>query len=242
VDRFSLDLPAGQEELIERVAAVNKKVVVVLQGGSPFLGGRWVSKARAVVAAWFPGEQGGEALAQILLGRVNPSGRTPVTWPKRWEDSSAFGRYPGDGQSVDYSEGLYVGYRWFDKNKLAPLFPFGHGLSYTTFAYSNLSATPTEVSFDLKNTGTRAGAEVAQLYLAARDSKIDRPERELKGFSRVELEPGQTKRVNVPLDERAFSYYDPVVHEWTRAPGRYVARVGASSRDIRLEKELELKP
>jgi beta-glucosidase len=212
--------------------------------------GRWADKVKAVVFAWYPGQEGGRAIADILLGKVNPSGKLPVTFPKRWEDSPAFGNYPGRNGAVDYAEGIYVGYRYFDSRKIAPQFPFGHGLSYTSFAYSNLAVAPrdasaaapdVEVSVDVRNTGTRAGAEVAQLYVHDEAPKIERPEAELKGFSRIELAPGETKRVSFRLDREAFAFYDEAVHDWRVAPGRFALRVGASSRDIRLSGEVELK-
>ena len=249
-DRDSLELPAGQDELIEAVAGANKNTIVVLQIGSPALMSKWLGKVRGVVQAWYPGQEGGRAIADVLLGRVNPSGKLPVTFPKRWEDSPAYGHYPGANGRVDYAEGIFVGYRGFDKNKIAPLFPFGHGLSYTTFAYSNLAvdvknpsalAPEVSVSFDVKNTGERAGAEIAQLYVRDERPKVERPEQELKGFSRVELAPGETKRVTLSLDRSAFAYWDDAAHAWAAAPGRFTVRAGASSRDIRLSKDLELK-
>jgi len=250
VDRLSLDLPAGQEELIEKVAAANKNTIVVLQVGSPVSVERWLGQARAVVQAWFPGQEGALAVADVLLGRVNPSGKTPVTWPKRWEDSSAFGRYPGDETTVRYDEGLYVGYRWFDKKGLEPRFPFGFGLSYAKFAYGGASVAvkdasaespDVEVSFDLKNDGARAGAEIAQLYVSPRTPTVERAAQELKAFERVELAPGESRRVSFHLGRDAFAYYDEASRDWRVAPGRYELRVGASSRDIRLTGQAVLK-
>lgn len=239
-DRMNLDLPPGQAELIEAVAAANKNVVVVLAGGSPFLVERWEGKARAILTAWYPGQEGARAVVDVVFGDVNPSGRTPVTWPRRWEDSPAFGRYPG-GEAVEYSEGLYVGYRHFDKAKVEPRYAFGHGLSYTTFGYSKLEASAEAVSVDVTNKGKMAGGEVVQLYVAPLDPVVDRPVQELKGFARVELAPGETKRVTIKLDEGAFSHYDDTAHAWRRAPGRFSLRVGGSSRDVRLSKTIDVK-
>lgn len=250
VDRLSMALPAGQDELIEKVAQANPNTVVVLQVGSPVSVERWLGTVRGVVQAWFPGQEGGLALADILLGKVNPSGKTPVTWPKRWEDSSAFGRYPGDETTVRYDEGLYVGYRHFDKRMIEPRFPFGFGLSYATFAYSNLAVKvkdaahgepDVEVSFDLTNTGPLAGAEAAQLYVHDATPVVERPEQELKAFQRVELAPGQTRRVTFHLGRDAFAYYNVASHDWTTAAGRFTLRVGASSRDVRLHGDVELR-
>jgi beta-glucosidase len=211
---------------------------------------RWVDKVRAIVQAWYPGQEGGRAIADVLLGRVNPSGKLPMTFPKLWEDCPAFGNYPGRKETVNYAEGIFVGYRHFDRKNIEPLFPFGHGLSYTSFSYSNLlvnaknssaAAPDIEVSFDIANTGGRAGAEVAQLYVRDEMPKVERPEQELKGFERVELAPGQSRRVTLKLDRTSFAFYDENIHDWSLPPGRFTMRIGASSRDIRLTQAIELK-
>lgn len=249
-DRISMELPEGQDELIETAARVNKNVIVVLQAGSPVLVERWAGKVKAIVQAWYPGGEGGNAIADVLLGHVNPSGKLPVTWPKRWEDSPAFGNYPGSYGVVDYAEGIYAGYRYFDKKRIAPRFPFGHGLSYTSFKYSALevkmlndsSLEPeAEVSLDIKNTGRAVGAEVVQLYVSDTSPAVERPEAELKSFLRVELAPGEKKRVTFRLDKSAFSFYDENLHAWRAAPGSFELRVGSSSRDMRLKKNIRLK-
>jgi beta-glucosidase len=253
LDRASLELPEGQDALIAAVAKANKNVVVVYQGGSPALVGKWADRVRAIVTAWYPGQEGGRAIADVLLGRVNPSGKLPVTWPKRWEDSSAYGRYPGTGKDgrVGYDEDIFVGYRYFDRNGIEPMYPFGHGLSYTTFGYGDLTvaadgdaaaAPRVAVSLDVTNTGARAGAEVVQLYVREKAPKLERPPQELKGFRRVELAPGETKRVSFALDKSAFAYYDPAARAWTTDAGAFEIRVGSSSRDIRRTAELALKP
>ncbi|MCX5789095.1 MAG: glycoside hydrolase family 3 C-terminal domain-containing protein [Elusimicrobia bacterium] len=247
-DRASLSLPEGQDALIEAVAKVNKRVIIVIEAGGPMLM-PWADKVSAIVQAWYPGEEGGRAIADMLLGRVNPSGKLPVTFPKRWEDSPAYGHYPGH-ESVDYAEGLYVGYRHFDKRAVVPLFPFGHGLSYTRFDYANLAADvkdgstgapDIEVTADITNSGKRAGAEIAQLYVSQDAPPVDRPAQELKGFARVTLAPGETRKVSFRLNKDAFAYYDEKTHDWVVAPGRFTLRLGASSRDIRLTKAIELK-
>jgi len=250
VDRTSLSLPAGQEALIEAVARANKNVVVVVEAGSPALMDRWLRRVRAVVMAFYPGQEAGNALADVLLGRANPSGRLPVTFPRRAEDAPSYNHYPGAGGVVDYAEGVFVGYRGYDRGKTVPLFAFGHGLSYTRFEYAKLAVRELSnragepdvvVSFDVKNAGARAGAEVAQLYLGPPESKIPRPVQELKGFARVVLEPGETRRVSLRLRRDAFSVYDESAHRWVAAPGRYRLRIGASSRDIRLSGVVEAR-
>ena len=177
-DRKSLELPAGQDELIEAIAKTNKNTVVVLNVGAPVLMGRWIDQVPAVVNAWFGGEEMGNAIADVLFGDVNPSGKLPITLLKEWKDSPAYGRYPGENGKVGYDEGLYVGYRHFDKHNIEPQFPFGHGLSYTMFTYSDLKVSPGEpaqVSLNLRNSGTREGAEVVQLYVRDVQSSVDRP-------------------------------------------------------------------
>jgi beta-glucosidase len=194
---------------------------------------------------WYTGQEGGQALAYILFGNANPSGKLPVSFPRRFEDSPASGHYPGENLQVDYAEGIYVGYRYYDTKNVEPQFPFGFGLSYTTFAYSDLkvssAANGSVVSVNIKNTGARAGAEVVQLYIHDGHSKIDRPAHELKGFQRVELQPGESKTVQLTLDKSAFSYWDPATHAWTADPGTFEIQVGSSSRDIRLRAPLVLK-
>lgn len=249
-DRDSLSLPPGQDELIEAVAKANKNTVVVIQAGTP-VAMPWADRVKGIVEAWYPGQEGGRAIADLLLGRVNPSGRLPISFPKRWEDSAAYGHFPGGKDGVvDYAEGLLVGYRWFDAKKLEPLFPFGHGLSFTTFAYSALKvetanakvARPdVSVSVDVKNTGGRAGTEVVQLYVHDDAPPVERPDQELKGFERVPLAPGETKTVSFKLGRDAFAHYDPKLHAWVLPPGRFTARMGASSRDIRQTGSIELQ-
>lgn len=242
-DRNDLNLPASQNELIEKISEVNKNTIVVLNTGAPVLMDKWIDKVPAVIQAWYPGQEGGNAIADVLLGNFNPSGKSPITYPLSWEDCPAYPTYPGREGKTYYSEGIFVGYRYFDKKDIKALFPFGHGLSYTTFQYSNIEVTPcilldsevVNVSFDLKNTGEREGAEVAQLYLRDVESSVERPVKELKGFQRVNLKPGEIKKINFKLDKRAMSFYDIRKKDWVAEPGEYEVFVGSSSQDIRLK-------
>lgn len=242
-DRPTMDLPAGQDALIEAVAAANHNTIVVVVAGAPVTMRRWVHRVPAILYAWYGGQESGNAIADLLFGRVNPSGKLPVTFPKRIEDSPAYGNYPGENLHVEYAEGIYVGYRGFDKKRVKPLFVFGHGLSYSKFSYANLRIAPDRprfgdpvvVSLDLHNASGRAGIEVVQLYLHDIESSVDRPEKELKAFRAVSLEPGVTKTVSFSLDDKAMSFYDPRKSTWVVEPGRFEVRVGASSSDIRLK-------
>jgi beta-glucosidase len=221
---------------------------VVVAAGAPVTMTRWIGRVAAVVYAWYGGQEAGHAIGDVLFGAVNPSGKLPVTFPKALRDSPAHGHYPGENLHVEYTEGIYVGYRGFDKHDVEPLFPFGHGLSYTTFDYSQIKISPgkiamgqtVEVSVSVRNNGRRAGAEVVQLYLQPPPSGVDRPLKELKGFGRVALEPGETRTVSFTLDRAAMSYYDAAVHDWVAEPGRFTVLVGASSRDIRARGGFEL--
>jgi beta-glucosidase len=192
---------------------------------------------------WYGGQEGGHAIASILFGDANPSGKLPVTFPKEMKDSAAYGHYPGTNLHVEYAEGIYVGYRHFDAHQIEPLFPFGYGLSYTKFEYSGLKVTPATVApgqkvtvaLQVRNTGERAGAEVVQLYLHDVKSSLPRPPQELKRFRRVALEPGAEKTVTFVIDQPALSFYSPEKHAWVAEPGVFEVLVGASSRDIRLK-------
>ncbi len=247
-DRKSLSLPSGQDELIQAVAAANKRTIVVVNAGAPVTMGKWLDQAAAVLDMWYGGQEGGHAIAAILFGDANPSGKLPVTFPKRWEDSPAYGHYPGENLHVEYAEGIYVGYRHFDKRNIEPLFPFGYGLSYTRFRFSGLRIAPVEagpgqpvtVSVRVRNSGPRAGAEVVQLYLRDVTASVDRPVKELKGFRRVVLRPGEARRVNFVIDRSAMSFYSVSKKDWVAEPGVFEAMVGASSRDIRLQGMFEL--
>ncbi|HKQ50949.1 MAG TPA: glycoside hydrolase family 3 C-terminal domain-containing protein [Pyrinomonadaceae bacterium] len=240
-------LPPGQDELIQQLASANKNTVVVLTAGGGSDMTAWLDATPAILQAWYPGQEGGTALAEILFGDVNPSGRLPVTFERKWEDNPAHASYypaSADTKRVEYKEGVFVGYRGYEKNNTQPLFPFGHGLSYTTFKYSNLSVkgagSSYEVSFDVQNTGSREGAETAQVYVGDTHSKVPRPAKELKGFVKVRLRPGETRRVSVPLDARSFSYYDAAAKQWRAEPGDFAVLVGRSSAQIELRGKLTL--
>jgi beta-glucosidase len=249
-DRPDMDLPSGQDDLIQAVSAANPHTIVVLNAGDSVDLTRWIDHVPALLDAWYPGEEGGNAIAGVLFGDANPSGHLPFTFLRRLQDSPSYANYPGTNLHVHYAEGIYVGYRYFDKHpETTPLFPFGFGLSYTTFAFSKLQA-PTSitttgtatVTANITNTGTRKGATVAQLYIGDPSAPIDRPARELKGFERVELSPGETRTVTFSLDQRALSFYNPEIHAWTAAPGQFTLSIGPSSRDLPLKSTFTLTP
>jgi len=237
-DRPDLALPANQDELIEEVCKVNKNVIVVLNSGSPVLMDRWIDKTDGILEIWFGGEETGNAAADVLLGNYNPSGKLPVTFPKRWEDCSAFKTYKAEDSVTYYSDGIFVGYRHFNKYNIAPLFPFGYGLSYTNFQYGNLKVNGDEVSFDLKNTGNMEGAEVVQLYVKGLESSVERPEKELKAFKKVRLKAGEMTRINFSFIGKAVPFFDPSAKKWKSEPGKYEIMIGSSSRDIKLKTQL----
>lgn len=236
-DRPDLELTGPQTELIRAVAKANPNTIVVLNSGAPVTM-PWLDDVPAVLQSYYPGMEGGNAIARVLFGEVDPSGKLSVTYPKRLEDTPAFGNYPGD-REVRYGEGLFVGYRHYDARAIEPLFPFGHGLSYTEFEYSGLeidytkNAFPVKVHARIKNTGQCAGKEVVQLYVADRQSTLPRPPKELKGFAKIEIDPGETREVTFDLDERAFSFYDPQQKRWRWEPGEFEILLGSSARDIR---------
>jgi beta-glucosidase len=246
LDRPSMRLTGNQDELVVKVAQANPNTVVVVNAGTP-VEMPWVNQVPAILWAYFPGQEGGHALADILTGAVNPSGKLPLTLPARIEDNPTFINYPGD-RSILYGEDIFIGYRYYDARKIEPLFPFGHGLSYTQFTYSELNCPPSirqgepvEISFTIRNDGNRSGSEVAQVYLHDVQSRVPRPPRELKGFKRVFLDPGAEVRLTVKLDERAFSFYDQDLHQWIAEPGYFEIHVGSSSRDIRLSASVKLE-
>jgi beta-glucosidase len=239
-DRKTLDLPAGQDELIQAVAKVNHNTIVVFNAGGPVNVSRWINDVPALVSAWFGGEEIGHAIADVLFGDVNPSGKLPFSFVNEFNQSPASGNYPGENLHVTYAEGIYVGYRYFDTKNIAPQYPFGYGLSYTTFEYSDLKIThaaggSAQVTLKVHNSGKRAGTEIVQLYVHDGHSKIDRPTKELKRFSRVELAPGESKVVTFNLDRAAFSYFSLAKHDWVAEPGHFELLVGSSSRDVRLK-------
>jgi len=249
-DRNDLRLPYGQDELIEQIAQANRRTIVVLVSGPAIEMDPWLDRVPAVLQAHYSGMEGGHALARILFGEVNPSGKLTVTYPKELMDSPAhaLGTYPGTNGTLFYKEGLLVGYRWFDTKNIEPEFPFGFGLSYTTFEYSNLKLVAGDAAdgavvtarFDLANAGSRAGAEVAELYIHQDNPSLPRPLKELKGFTKVFLKPGEKQTVSLPLDQRAFAFYDPAKASWVSEAGNFEILVGASSRDIRLQDTFHL--
>jgi beta-glucosidase len=247
-DRRDLKLPGGQDELLEKIVRANPKTAVVFMGGGAVEMGSWLSRTPALLYAWYPGLEGGNALARILFGDVNPSGKLPCTFPKQLADSPAhaLNAYPGTNGTVTYAEGLLVGYRWFDARNLEPLFPFGHGLSYTKFEYSGLRLTPdpnnpgVTVQFEIANTGDREGAEAAQIYVRPMKPGVARPLKELKGFAKVSLTPGQRRKISVRLDQRAFAFYDTDKKGWVAEKGDFRILVGRSSRDIALDGDYQL--
>ena len=244
-DRPDMDLTGRQNELIAAVAKANPKTIVVLNCGSP-VAMPWVNDVAAIVLAHYPGMEGGHAVADVLCGEVNPSGKLTVTYPKALKDTPAYNNYPGS-RDVVYGEGLFVGYRHYDLREIEPLFSFGHGLSYTTFEYSDLKVTESvkrgeavQVSVMVKNVGKVAGKEVVQVYVSDKQSTLARPPKELKGFVKIELKPGEVKTVMFELNERALSFYNPSRKQWIAEPGEFEVLIGSSSRDIRAKVKFTL--
>jgi len=241
-------LDASQLELLTRVQAVNEKTVVVLFGGGGVDFQGWSEKTPAILHAWYPGQAGGRAIAEIVSGAVTPSGKLPISIERKLEDNPSFKFFlnkedVSKGKAV-YGEGVFVGYRGYDANGVEPLFPFGFGLSYTKFSYDGLKLDAAEngslkASFTVKNIGAREGAEVAQVYVAPPKCAVPRPPKELKGFAKIQLKPGEAKSVSVELDKDAFAYWSPELKKWTVDAGKYEILVGASSRDIRLKGSCE---
>ncbi|HEX6471506.1 MAG TPA: glycoside hydrolase family 3 C-terminal domain-containing protein [Streptosporangiaceae bacterium] len=247
-DRPGLALSGNQDQLVAAVAAANPNTVVVVKSGAPVLM-PWLDQVPAVVEAWYPGEEDGNAVAAVLFGDVNPSGKLPVTFPHADADTPAHtpDRWPGVNGTATYAEGLRIGYRWYDAQGIAPLFPFGYGLSYTTFGYGHLTVRPAatrageiSVGLDVTNTGRRAGADVAQVYLGS-PAAAGEPPRRLVGFQKVFLRPGQTRHLTFTLDRRAFSVWDTASHAWTIVPGRHQVWAGDSSRDLPLSAAVDVR-
>ena len=248
----TFSLPPGQDQLIQEIATANKNTIVVLTSGGNVAMNTWLDRVPALIEMWYPGQEGGRALAEVLFGEVNPSGRLPVTFERRWEDNPVHDSYyPTAGTNrVVYKEGVFVGYRGYEKSGRKPLFPFGYGLSYTIFKYSNLeirtiangdSTNPRyEVSFDIKNTGRVAGADVAQVYVGDNHANVPRPRKELKGFTKVSLRAGETRRVTVALNSRALTYYDANRKQWRADAGDFEVLIGRSSEQIELRGKLTL--
>lgn len=246
-DRDSLRLPLCQNHLVNAVTAVQKNVVVVLHNGAP-VEMPWIHQVDAVLEAYLGGQAVGGAVVDLLFGFASPSGKLAETFPVRLQDTPAYLDFPGGRRKVEYSEGIYVGYRYYDKRQMPVLFPFGHGLSYTSFAYSNLRLSKQHfdgenlsVSVDVTNTGCTQGKEIVQFYIRPVQTSIDRPVRELKGYGKIDLAPGETGTVTTILDRRSFAYWEEEIHQWRIEGGRYAVEAAASSRDIRLTALLEVR-
>ena len=249
VDKPNMDMPFGQDELLDQLLKANPKTVVALMGGGAIDMTRWVSKTPAILQNWYAGMEGGNALARILFGTVNPSGKLPMTFPKKLQDnpSYALGEYPGDtakSLQVHYYDDIYVGYRYYDTYKVTPQFAFGHGLSYTNFEYSNLKLAAVgknvTATFTIKNTGKIAGAEVAQIYVHEQNAALPRPEKELKGFEKIRLGAGEQKTISIKMDENTFKYFDDVKNEWVMDKASFDILVGGASDNIKLRNTIKL--
>jgi beta-glucosidase len=241
-DRKDLILPQNQDELIKRIAEANKNTIVVLTTGSPVLMSEWIKNTKAILQTWFAGEQIGNAVAEILLGETNPSGKLPITFPIRWEDCSAYPYYMKDDSITRYDDGIFVGYRHFEKYNIKPLFPFGYGLSYTTFELSDLKLSKSNLSIGdslkimlkVKNVGSRKGKEVVQLYVGAKESRIERPIKELKRFQKIELNSGEDEEISFYLTTDDLKYYDELSSSWKVEDGKYQIFIGNSSDNLSL--------
>ena len=240
LDRADMKLAENQQQLLAAVAAVNPNVVVLLSAGAP-VETPWAGQCRALVYGALGGQAGAGAAADILTGKLCPCGKLSQTWAQAHDDTPAKANFGGEGRNVEYREGLYVGYRYYQTAGVKPAFPFGYGLSYTTFEYSGLKADETGVTLTVTNTGSAAGAEIVQLYVAKPDAKVFRPEQELKGFAKVSLAPGESKTVTIALDDKAFRYWNVKTNAWEVEGGSYQLRVGASSVDIRLTADITVK-
>jgi beta-glucosidase len=242
-DRSSIHLPNGQDQLVERVTAANPRTVVVLNCGAPMLM-PWSDDVPAILLAWYPGQEGGEAITDVLLGDADPGGRMPTTWARRERDTPSYLHYPGEAGVVRYGEGLYVGYRWYDARGIEPLIPFGHGGAYTTFDWGEPvvagGGTALTIDVDVTNTGERRGTDVVQVYVAPGDAPVHRPVKELAGFAKVALEPGATATARIQLKDRSFARWDVATHGWVVDAGSYTVLVAASAAETRHRFEVEL--
>ena len=243
-DRADLSLPANQDTLIESILKANQNTVIVLNSGSP-VSMPWIDKSKAIIQSWFGGQEYGNSLADIIFGKVNPSGKLPTTFPKKIEDTPAFGCYPGENSQMDYEEKLLVGHRWYEKKNIKPLFPFGFGLSYTDFSFSNLEIIKNdnyniECKFEIKNAGMMDGSEVAQCYVSFSNLTKDEPLKTLQSFKKVFIKKGNTMELKLALNKRSFSYWDIQEKNWIVRPGAYTISIGSSSEQIRLKKDILL--
>ena len=246
----TFQLPKDQDELIRLVRAANKKTIVSLTSGGGVDMRRWINDVPAVLETWYAGQEAGTALAQVLFGDANPSGKLPVSFERRWEDSAVYHSYfPDNRKHIAYTEGVFLGYRHFDRVPQKPLFPFGYGLSYSRFQYGGLAVSPetvdhsgtVTVSFDVTNTSSREGTEVAQVYMGQAHAKVPRPVKELKGFARVSLKANETRRVSVTLNQRSLSYFDVSTHQWKADSDQYFIYVGSSSQKTELRGKFDLR-
>ncbi|MCK4849528.1 MAG: glycoside hydrolase family 3 C-terminal domain-containing protein, partial [Candidatus Heimdallarchaeota archaeon] len=249
-DRAQLELPEEQINLIKETAKINSNVIVVLLNGSPLSMRDWLDNVPVVLEAWYPGMEGGRAIANILFGDISPSGKLPITFPEKLTDSPAHQSsrtFPGENLKVHYDEGIFVGYRHFDQERIDPLFPFGYGLSYTTFSYTQLTLNKSKVRADDKlilsvtitNTGDRSGSEVVQVYFQQVESSVERPPKELIGFEKIHLSPNKSKVVSISIHLKDLAFYDVPSGLWKVENGNYKLMVGSSSRDIHLESNFE---
>lgn len=244
VDRTTLNMPENQNKLIEEISKVNENIIVVLSNGSPILM-PWKDKVKAIITGYIGGEAGGKAIVNCLLGKVNPSGKLAETYPLKLEDSACFKNYPGTELTVEYKESIYVGYKYYEKSKKEVLFPFGFGLSYTNFEYKDLKIEKKNekilISFKIKNTGKVKGKEIAQIYVSEENAKIFKPEKELREFAKIKLNPEEEKEVKIELEKSNFEYYNPETKKWSIEDGNYTIKVGKSSQDIVLEENIKIE-
>jgi len=248
-DRENMDLPGAQDELINAIAKVNSNTIVVINSGTPVTMTKWIDKVSAVLQAWYLGQETGNAMADVLFGDYNPAGKLPVTFPVKYEDNPAYSSYMKEKDKAVFEEGIFVGYRYYDSKEVEPLFPFGYGLSYTTFEYSDLKLSAKsmkqdgeiEVSLKVKNTGEMDGDEVVQLYVHDVKASVEREAKSLKGFARVSLKAGESKTVTFKIDKSHLSFYDIKKKEWVAEPGEFDVLAGNSSRNILLKDTFILK-
>jgi beta-glucosidase len=243
-DRVDFNLPGEQNTLIEKVLDINPNAIIVLNSGSP-VNIPWVNKAKSILQSWYAGQEYGDALFEILTGLVNPSGKLPTTFPKRIEDTPAYSCYPGENLQMSYDEKLLIGYKWYDRKKIEPLFHFGHGLSYTNFEYSNLRISNSHqndfiCSFDIENIGDVSGFEISQCYISFMNSNEDEPIKKLQGFDKTYINSGEIKKIEICLDSKSFSTWDIKNHQWKIKKGVFNILIGSSSNDIKLKDSINL--
>ena len=238
MDRSNMELSKGQRELIEAVCKVNRNVVLVLSGGSPFV---IPGSFRAAIHGYLGGQAGAGAMADALLGKVNPSGKLNETWPLQLEDTPSYPYFPSKERTAEYREGLYIGYRYYDTANIPVRYPFGHGLSYTTFLYSDIHAEKDRVTFTIANAGAWDGAEVAQVYVSCKDGNVFRPQKELKGFAKVFLKAGESRTVSVSLDDKAFRYFNVKTNRWEVESGIYTISVASDAAHVRLSANIRVE-